>query len=205
MLAKHHYMAKLYRGSYRCDDTDLFLERLRESTDRLASVLGAPGRCLFVPVMLAEPLSVNETGRLVRRLEQRGVPVTDILVNRLYPLEDRCPTCRDHRRPPARGAAAPRAGVPRPRPLGSPGPGGGGARRAGARRVLGRPAAPRRLFGRCARGCRIARPRRRPRGTAGARGAAGPLRRQGRRGQDHPRERDGPPPGPRPTRRSAST
>jgi arsenite-transporting ATPase len=95
MLAKHHYMAKLYRGSYRRDDTDLFLERLGESTDRLSSVLSAPGRCLFVPVMLAEPLSVNETGRLVRRLEQRGVPVADILVNRLYPLTDRCPTCRD--------------------------------------------------------------------------------------------------------------
>ena len=65
VLAKHHYMAKLYRGSYRQDDTDLFLARLQESADRFSSLLGAVERCLFVPVMLAEPLSVNETLRLV--------------------------------------------------------------------------------------------------------------------------------------------
>jgi len=94
MLAKHRYLAKLYRGSYRRDETDLFLWRLQESFERLASVLGDPARCLFVPVMLAEPLSVSETQRLVGRLERMQIPVREIVVNQIYPSGGECPVCR---------------------------------------------------------------------------------------------------------------
>jgi arsenite-transporting ATPase len=94
MLAKYHYMAKLYRGFHRNDETDLFLEGFRELTERLADLLRDPERCLFVPVMLAEPLSLCETRRLVDRLEKMRVPVRDILVNCLHPAAGECPACR---------------------------------------------------------------------------------------------------------------
>jgi len=98
MLAKHRYMAKLYRGMYRKDEIDIFLERLKAPIEHLAALLADPERCLFVPVVIAEPLSVSETDRLVDRLEAMHVRVSDILVNRLRPAAGDCPVCRDARR-----------------------------------------------------------------------------------------------------------
>jgi len=95
MLAKHRYMARLYRGFCRKDETDVFLEELAGSIERLASLLSDPVRCCFVPVLLAEALSRMETRRLVDKLESMGIVVRDILVNRLYPAPSDCPVCRD--------------------------------------------------------------------------------------------------------------
>ena len=97
MLAKHRYMAKLYRGTYRKDEIDIFLERLQVPIEHLATLLADPQRCLFVPVAIPEHLSVSETERLVDRLESAHVHVTDILVNRLRPVAGDCPVCRGAR------------------------------------------------------------------------------------------------------------
>ena len=93
MLAKHRYMVKLYRGFYRKDDADIFLHDLAGSIDHLGSVLSNPRDCRFVPVMLAEALSRSETSRLVDELERLKIPVTDVLVNRLYSGRAECPVC----------------------------------------------------------------------------------------------------------------
>lgn len=99
MLAKRRYLVELYRGSYRQDDLDLFLEKQTQSLQALAALLRDADRCQFIPVMLAEPLSTLETRRLLTHLLQRQVAVRDLLVNRLYPAESSCPTCREtHRR-----------------------------------------------------------------------------------------------------------
>ncbi len=97
MLAKRRYLVELYRGSYRQDDVDLFLEKRTESIQGLAALLRDADRCQFIPVMLAEPLSTYETRRLLAHLTERGVAVRDLLVNRLYPAASRCPTCREAR------------------------------------------------------------------------------------------------------------
>ena len=97
MLAKHRYMAALYRGAYRKDETDLFIEGLACSVEHLTRLLSDRARCLFVPVMLAEALSVAETRRLVTRLEAMCIPVADIVVNRLYPEASDCPACQEAR------------------------------------------------------------------------------------------------------------
>ena len=94
MLAKHRYMAKLYCGTYRKDETDIFLERLKAPVEHLATLLVDTQRCLFVPVVIPEHLSVSETDRLVDRLEAMHVRVSDILVNRLRPAAGGCPVCR---------------------------------------------------------------------------------------------------------------
>lgn len=95
MLAKHRYMAKRYGGRRPKEEAEVFLERLGQRIKHLSAVLGDPVRCLFVPVLRAEPLGVSETVRLVNRLGSMRIRVTDILVNRLYPSDEACPACRD--------------------------------------------------------------------------------------------------------------
>ncbi|TAJ26310.1 MAG: hypothetical protein EPO64_06625, partial [Nitrospirae bacterium] len=70
MLAKHRYMVQLYRGAYRKDATDLFLEETAADIKALGTLLRAPERCRFVLVMLAEPLSLSITQRMVMELKE---------------------------------------------------------------------------------------------------------------------------------------
>jgi arsenite-transporting ATPase len=97
LLAKHRYMKKLFSGAYRRDEVDFFLESLMASIKSMKKLLSDPDRCRFVPVMLAEPLSVSETVALVRELERLEVTVSEIVVNKLYPPNS-CPVCIDGRR-----------------------------------------------------------------------------------------------------------
>ena len=94
LLAKHRYMKKLFSGSYQPDELDKFLTDLAGSVKQMEALLQDPKRCCFVPVMLAEALSVTETLRLLEGLKQSMIPVTDIVVNRLYP-ESICMVCSD--------------------------------------------------------------------------------------------------------------
>ena len=95
MLAKHRYMARLYTGSYRKDETDAFLVDLAQSVDRVASILGRATGSRFVPVMVAEALSAAETERLMDRLGELRIPVSDVLVNRVSRAAPGCPVCQD--------------------------------------------------------------------------------------------------------------
>jgi arsenite-transporting ATPase len=92
LLAKHRYMKKLFKGSYRRDELDHFIEGLIISVRKMEALLQDRDRCRFVPIMLAEALSVKETVMLVNELEHLRIALTDIVVNRLYP-ENSCPTC----------------------------------------------------------------------------------------------------------------
>jgi arsenite-transporting ATPase len=96
LLAKHRYMKKLYSGAYRRDELDRFLLDLAASVDRMKKILRDRVRCRFVPVTLAEPLSVTETVGLMDDLKRLKIPVTELVVNRLYPDMD-CPVCADGR------------------------------------------------------------------------------------------------------------
>ncbi len=95
MLGKHRYLTTLYRGAYRKDEVDDFQDGMAKLLERANGLLGDAGRCQFVPVMLAERLSINETQRLLKRLRQWKIPVKDILVNRLCPPGAACPRCRE--------------------------------------------------------------------------------------------------------------
>lgn len=98
LLAKHRYLMELYRGAYKEDATDAFLRGLQASVEQVASLLRDPHRCRFVPVMLAEALSIQQTHELLVQLQKRGVSVSDILVNRVRPAQSTCPVCREIRR-----------------------------------------------------------------------------------------------------------
>ncbi len=92
LLGKHRYMKRLFSGAYQSDDVDRFIIDLSESMERMNSFLRDPRRYRFVPVMLAERLSVDETAGLLDFLAEAGMPFHEILVNRLVPEND-CPVC----------------------------------------------------------------------------------------------------------------
>jgi arsenite-transporting ATPase len=93
LLAKNRYMKKLFRGSYERDDLDHFIEGLAASVKQMEKLLKDHQQCRFVPVMLAEALSIEETLDLIRELQRLRIGVVDVVINRLYP-ESPCLTCR---------------------------------------------------------------------------------------------------------------
>jgi len=93
LLAKHRYMKKLFRGTYQRDDLDHFIEGLAASVKQMERLLKDHQQCRFVPVMLAEALSIEETLDLIRELQRLRIGVVDVVINRLYP-ESPCLTCR---------------------------------------------------------------------------------------------------------------
>ena len=93
LLAKHRYMKKLFRGSYERDDLDHFIEGLAASVKQMEKILKDQQQCRFVPVMLAEAMSIEETLDLIRELQRLRIGVVDVVINRLYP-ESTCLTCR---------------------------------------------------------------------------------------------------------------
>ena len=96
LLAKHRYMKQLFSGAYSKDELDEFLLDLSDSVKQMEALIEDPARCRFVPVMLAEVLSIHETLTLLHELHQSKILVTDIAVNRLYP-ENSCEVCSDRR------------------------------------------------------------------------------------------------------------
>jgi len=95
MLAKHRYMAKLYRGRYDKEAVDLYLEETVSDLEQLWALLCSPTTCRFVPVMLAENLSINVTAIMLDELNRLGLPVKEIVVNRLLSASTTCPVCID--------------------------------------------------------------------------------------------------------------
>lgn len=93
LLAKHRYMKKLFRGAYERDDLDHFIEGFVASVKQMEKLLKNHQQCRFVPVMLAEALSIEETLDLIRELQRLRIGVMDVVINRLYP-ESPCLLCR---------------------------------------------------------------------------------------------------------------
>jgi len=96
LLAKHRFMQKRFRGSYRPDELDQFLLDLAAAVKRMENLLQHPRACRFVPVMLAEKLVIKETIRLLMELQRLRLPVREVVVNCLYP-KNSCPLCGEAR------------------------------------------------------------------------------------------------------------
>jgi len=96
LLGKHRYMKQAFRGSYEPDDVDLFLTDLSGSVRRMEVFLRDPSSYRFIPVMLAETLSMSETLMLLNALSRLGMPVRDILVNMIF-SKNECPVCMETR------------------------------------------------------------------------------------------------------------
>ncbi|MGB7925425.1 MAG: ArsA family ATPase [Pyrinomonadaceae bacterium] len=96
MADKHRYMvAQFTRGqARRVDEVDLFLRDLDERIKRVRGMLYDGERTSFTLVAIPEAMSVEETARYLVQLRKDGVPVTDLIVNRVEHEHAGCAYCR---------------------------------------------------------------------------------------------------------------
>jgi arsenite-transporting ATPase len=93
MQQKHRFMkAWASRKSYIRDECDAFLDMLSVDMGRIDRLLSDQSITRFIPVTIPEPMSIEETHRLVVALEEMNIPVKDIIVNRTAAYRD-CPIC----------------------------------------------------------------------------------------------------------------
>ena len=95
MLAKYRYLTQLYQGQYEKDVVDRYLAETLADLKRLWALLHSPKRCRFVPVLLAETLSIHVTQMMLRELQTLRLPLQELLVNRLLPGAGDCTLCAD--------------------------------------------------------------------------------------------------------------
>jgi arsenite/tail-anchored protein-transporting ATPase len=95
MSEKHRYLvAHFARGRRgRADEVELFLRELEERVGRVRSMLTDPERASFALVTTPEAMAVEESARYLASLGEAGVPVTDLVVNRVEQKHDGCPFC----------------------------------------------------------------------------------------------------------------
>jgi arsenite-transporting ATPase len=92
LLAKRKYMRRVFSRNAAPDRLDLFVTRWKSTLLLTEKLLRDPERTQFVPVAIAEPLSIDETVALIRELKIRKVPVSELVLNQLH-LECDCHTC----------------------------------------------------------------------------------------------------------------
>ncbi|HSK78663.1 MAG TPA: ArsA family ATPase [Thermoanaerobaculia bacterium] len=95
LQSRHRWMAEQLGGGYRPDGTDAWIAEIETEGLDLAARLRDPERSELVWVMLPEALSVAESRDAVAALAAEGIPVREIVVNRVM-VEDPgdCPVCR---------------------------------------------------------------------------------------------------------------
>jgi arsenite/tail-anchored protein-transporting ATPase len=95
MADKHRYMvAHFARRKAPLDEVDLFLRDLNQRIERVRGLLYDQEQTTFTLVAIPEAMSVCETERYFDLLQQQGVPVRDLIINRIEADHDGCEYCR---------------------------------------------------------------------------------------------------------------
>jgi arsenite-transporting ATPase len=92
---KHRYMIQHFaRRRVVADEVDLFLQDLTARIQSVRNLLYDPAQTDFTLVAIPEAMSVRETERYLQTLREQGVPVTDLIVNRVEQEHDACVYCK---------------------------------------------------------------------------------------------------------------
>jgi len=95
MGEKHRYMvAHFARRRVVADEVDVFLSDLSKRIEAVRAVLHGREQTSFTLVTIPEAMSVLETQRYHELLTEQGVPVTDLIVNRVEQEHGGCEYCR---------------------------------------------------------------------------------------------------------------
>ena len=95
MGEKHRYMIQHFaRRRVAADEVDLFLQDLTARIESVRKLLYDSEQTSFTLVTIPEAMSVRETQRYRELLAEQGVPVTDLIVNRVEHEHDACEYCR---------------------------------------------------------------------------------------------------------------
>jgi arsenite/tail-anchored protein-transporting ATPase len=94
MGEKHRYMIEQFaRRRAPLDKVELFLRDLSERIASVRKLLYDSEQTTFSLVTIPEAMSVRETQRYLELLKQQGVPVRDLIVNRVEQEHDGCEYC----------------------------------------------------------------------------------------------------------------
>jgi arsenite-transporting ATPase len=85
MQAKHRLLAESLAGAYRPDATDETIVEIDEEARELRAMLRDGARCEVTWVLLPEAMAVAETTDALKSLEEMGIQVGRLLVNRVTP------------------------------------------------------------------------------------------------------------------------
>jgi len=95
MGEKHRYMIQHFaRRKVVGDEVDLFLQDLTARIQSVRNLLYDPQQTSFTLVTIPEAMSVRETERYLELLREQGVPVTDLIINRVEQEHDACVYCK---------------------------------------------------------------------------------------------------------------
>lgn len=95
MGEKHRYMIQHFaRRRVAADEVDLFLQDLTARIDAVRKMLYDAEQTSFTLVTIPEAMSVRETQRYWELLREQGVPVRDLIVNRVEQEHAGCVYCR---------------------------------------------------------------------------------------------------------------
>lgn len=95
MGEKHRYMIEHFaRRRVVADEVDLFLRDLTARIQSVRKMLYDSEQTSFTLVTIPEAMSVRETERYLSLLREQGVPVTDLIVNRVEQEHDACVYCK---------------------------------------------------------------------------------------------------------------
>jgi arsenite/tail-anchored protein-transporting ATPase len=94
MGEKHRYMIQHFaRRRVAADEVDLFLRDLSARIESVRKLLYDAEQTSFTLVAIPEAMSVRETERYRELLREQGVPVRDLIVNRVEQEHDACVYC----------------------------------------------------------------------------------------------------------------
>lgn len=93
MQSKHRFLARHFTGRYKKDDADEFLDTMSRDISRVKNLLNNSQSTEFITVTIPEPMSIDETQRLLSRLKSYNVPAKNIIANRIAGQGKNCPLC----------------------------------------------------------------------------------------------------------------
>jgi len=93
MQSKHRFLTKTFTGRYKKDGADDFLKMMTQDITRVKMLLSNAQTTEFVPVTIPEPMSIDETDRLLIRLRQLRISAKNIVVNRIASKQAKCSFC----------------------------------------------------------------------------------------------------------------
>ncbi|HET9212061.1 MAG TPA: ArsA family ATPase [Thermoanaerobaculia bacterium] len=84
---RHRWMAERFGGVWRPDESDALAADLAARGREVEERLRDPERCQVYWVMLPEILSLEETKDALAALDREGIPVREVIVNRVQPRD----------------------------------------------------------------------------------------------------------------------
>ena len=98
MQERHRLMAERFGAARQPDESDALIADLEARSSEIEAKLRDPRQTSLVWVMLPEALSLAETRDALASLDESGLPVREVIVNRVLPPDTgACPLCRERR------------------------------------------------------------------------------------------------------------